>query len=110
MLRDIIALAIADEPDIEIVENAVGPTEDVAAYTRRKRVDVLIFSDVSSPFDDAHIDDLLHANPRLGLIEVNGPQDRGMLHRLVAAHEDIGALAQSSLTAAIRAGAAMRRR
>lgn len=110
MLSDIIAHAIAEEPDMAIAESALEADESLAAYTRRKKIDVIIFSSAAGLFDAARIEDLLHANPRLGLLEVSGRRDGGVLHHLLPAHEEIGALAQQSLAAAIRAGAALRRR
>jgi hypothetical protein len=109
MLRDVITLAIADEPDMVIVENAAGASEDFGAYARRKKIDVVIFSKAPELSDQARLDDLLCAIPRIGLLEVIGAEDRGTLHHLVAAHHEIGPLTQPNLVAAIRAGAALRR-
>jgi len=110
MLRDVIALTIADVPDMVIVENMAGSSDDFGAYARRKKIDVVIFSKAPELSDEAHIDALLHAIPRIGLLEVVGAEDRGALHRLVAAHDEIGPLTKSNLVAGIRAGAALRRR
>jgi hypothetical protein len=110
MLSDIIGLAIENEPDIVVVENTLTPDEDLGPLVRRKNVDVVIYSAASSVVDAARIDDLLHTNPRLGLLEVMGERNGGTLHHLVSAHDEIGQLTQTGLAAAIRAGAALRRR
>jgi hypothetical protein len=110
MLRDVVTLAIAGEPDMVLVENTADASEDLCAYARRKKIDVVIFSKAPQLSDQARIDDLLHAVPRIGLLEVIGAEDRGALHHLVKAHDEIGSLTQPSLVAGIRAGAALRRR
>jgi hypothetical protein len=110
MLRDVITLTIADEPDMVIVENAAGPSEDFGSYARRKKIDVVIFSKAPEFSEEGRIDDLLRVIPRIGLLEVVGAEDRGTLHHLVAAHDEVGPLTQSNLVAGIRAGAALRRR
>jgi len=109
MLRDVITLTIAREPDMVIVENAGGPSEDFSAYARRKKIDVVIFSKAAQLSDEARIEDLLRAIPRIGLLEVIGAEDRGTLHHLIAAHDEVGPLTQKNLVAGIRAGAALRR-
>ena len=109
MLSDVIALTIADVPDMVIVENAAGSSEDFGACVRRKKIDVVIFSKAPELSDEAHVDDLLRAVPRIGLLEVIGAEDRSTLHHLVAAHDEVGPLTQKNLVAGIRAGAALRR-
>jgi hypothetical protein len=103
MLSDIITNAIAGEPDMVIVAGVTDP----AAIGRR--ADVVIFPAGDARFSDTGITRLLRANPRLGLLAIDGAADSASLHHLVPARDDIGPLAQASLTGAIRAGAALRR-
>jgi hypothetical protein len=108
MLNAIIRNAIAAEADMTIVEHIAADT-DLGSFTRRRRIDVVLFSAGDCVFTDASIDRLLRANPRLGLLAVHGVQDRGVLHHLVPACKEVCPLSRSSLTEAIRAGAALRR-
>jgi hypothetical protein len=108
MLSDIIRGAVALEPDIAIVESAAVPTLDLGSFTRRHRIDVLICHAADADFTNDLIDRLLHSNPRLGLVAIDGADDSGVLHRLVPAHDRFAGLRQSSLIDAIRAGAAIR--
>jgi hypothetical protein len=117
MLTEIIRSTIATEPDMSIVAGNVdmsifeGNVEGTAAlgvYTRRRRIDVVIFVSGDENFADDKIFGLLRANPRLSLLAMDGRRDEGTLHHLVPAHDAIGRLAHASLTAAIRAGAALR--
>jgi hypothetical protein len=108
MLNEIIRAAISSEPDMAIVDDAFRHEGELGAYTRQRRIDVVIFAAGNESFDDDQILHLLRANPRLSLLSIDGARDQGMLHRLVPAHDAIGRLAQSSLTRAIRAGAALR--
>ena len=110
MLDEIIRATISAEPDMAIVEHATRPDDDIGAYTRRQRIDVVIFTSGDKDFSDDKIDHMLRANPRLALLSINGQRDQGTLHHLVPARDAIGRLAQSSLTAAIRVGAALRTR
>jgi hypothetical protein len=107
MLNAIIRNAIAAEADMTIVEHIAADT-DLGSFARR-RIDVVLFSAGDCAFTDASIDRLLRANPRLGLLAVDGVQDRGVLHHLVPACKEVCPLSRSSLTEAIRAGAALRR-
>jgi hypothetical protein len=108
MLDEIIRATISAEPDMAIVEQATRPDNDIGAYTRRQHVDVVIFIAGDKNFSDNKIDHMLRANPRLALLSIDGRRDQGTLHHLVRAREAIGRLAQSTLTDAIRAGAALR--
>jgi hypothetical protein len=92
-----------------IVEAAVRGGDDLGAYTRQRRIDVVLYSAGAEDFDDNKIVVMLTANPRLSLLSIDGRRDQGVLHHLVPAHDLIGPLAQSSLAAAIRAGAALRK-
>lgn len=107
MLTEIIRSAIASEPDMAIVEGD-DRTAELGTYTRRRRIDVVIFISGDEHFADDRITALLRTNPRLSLLAMDGGRDQGTLHHLVPAHHDIGRLAQPSLAAAIRAGAALR--
>lgn len=108
MLNEIIRGVLAAEPDMAIVEGGAVVTAELGAYTRRRRIDVVIFVAGDEDFTDNRILALLRANPRLSLLAMDGRRDHGTLHHLVPAHDEIGRLAQSSLTSAIRAGAALR--
>ncbi len=90
-----------------IVENAAARAKTRCCTSKENRRRDFLEGAVS---DEAHIDDLLRAIPRIGLLEVVGAEDRGTLHHLVAAHDEVGPLTQSNLVAGIRAGAALRRR
>ena len=108
MLNEIIRATIATEPDMTIVEDAAHCDEELGAYTRRRRIDVVIFVVGNENFADDRVVRMLRINPRLSLLSMDGRLDQGTLHHLVPAHDAIGRLAQPSLTAAIRAGAALR--
>jgi hypothetical protein len=108
MLDEIIRATISAEPDMAIVEQVMRRHNDIGAYTRQKRIDVVIFTAGDQDFSDDKIDHMLRANPRLALLSIDGRRDQGTLHHLVPARDPIGRLAQSSLTDAIRAGTALR--
>jgi hypothetical protein len=110
MLCEVIEQAIASEPDLAIVEGALVAADDLATFSRTKRIDVIIVPAGAEEFTEDHVVRLLRANPRLGLIAIDGTADRGDLHHLVPAHEPIGPLTRSGVIAAVRAGAALRRR
>jgi hypothetical protein len=110
MLCEVIEQAIASEPDLAIVGGALVAADDLGTLSRTKRIDVIILPAGAEEFTEDHIIRLLRANPRLGLIAIDGTADRGDLHHLVPAHEPIVPLTRSSVIAAIRAGAALRHR
>jgi hypothetical protein len=110
MLSEIIEHALACETDMAIVENALVDADDLGRFSRTKRVDVIIFPAGAEEFTEERIVSLLHANPRLGLLAMDGAADSGDLHHLVPAHDRFGRLTRSSVVAAIRAGAELRRR
>ena len=105
MLNEIVRAAVASEPDMTIVDSPLRGEGGLGAFTRQHRIDVVIYPGADSSFDGDTILGLLKANPRLSLLALDGERDGGTLHRLAPAHDAIGPLAQSSLTAAIRAGA-----
>lgn len=109
MLSEIIEHAVASDPDIAIVEDAPVEADDLDGFSRAKRIDVIIFPATAAEFSDERIGRLLHANPRLGLLAMDGAADRGDLHHVVRTCDGIGRLTQPNLVAAIRAGAQMRR-
>jgi chemotaxis response regulator CheB len=109
MLNEVVRAAISSEPDMTIVDLATRDEEDLGAMTRRRRIDVVICPADNDLIDDVKILRLLKTNPRVSLIAIDGLRDAGTLHHLVPAHEAIGPLAQMSLTAAIRAGASLRK-
>ena len=110
MLCEVIEQAIASEPDLAIVEGALVAADDLGTFSRTKRIDLIIVPAGAEEFTEDHVVRLLRANPRLGLLAIDGTADRGDLHHLVPAHEPIGSLTRSSVIAAIRAGAALRHR
>jgi hypothetical protein len=110
MLNEIIRAAISSEPDMTIVDGAVGSDDDIGAYTRQRRIDVVIYPAGNEDFAEHKIIGMLHANPRLSLLSIDGQRDQGTLHHLVPARDAIGGLVQSSLTDAIRAGAVLKAR
>jgi hypothetical protein len=77
---------------------------------RRRRVDVIIFGADDTHFPESAITEILQAHPRLGLLAIDGAADAGTLHHLLPVRARIGRLAYDSLAAAIRSGAALRRR
>jgi hypothetical protein len=109
MLSDIITQAVTAEPDMVVVGSLSGAPKDLGSVSIRRRIDVIIFGQSDAQFQDGAIDKLLHANPRLGLLAIDGTADDGVLHHLVPAHRRIGRLAQSSVAAAVRDGAMLRR-
>ena len=108
MLNEIVRAAIASEPDMTIAGSLLRDDEDLRVFTRQHRIDVVVYPAAEARFDGDTILGLLKANPRLSLLALDGERDGGTLHHLAPAHDAIGRLAQSSLTAAIRAGAALR--
>jgi hypothetical protein len=108
MLNEIIRATVSAEPDMTIVEDPARDDEELGTYTRRRRIDVVIFVAGDKNFADDKIVQMLRINPRLRLLSMDGKCDRGTLHHLVPAHDAIGRLAQSTLTAALRTGAALR--
>jgi hypothetical protein len=109
MLNEIVRAAVSSEPDMTIVDSVVGADEDLGAFTRRRMIDVVIYPAVEHAFEASAILELLHGNPRLSLLAIDGRRDAATLHHLVPAQDAIGPLAQASLAAAIRAGAALRK-
>jgi hypothetical protein len=110
MLNEIIRATISSEPDMTIVDGAFGSDDDIGAYTRQRHIDVVIYPAGNEDFAEHKIIGMLHANPRLSLLSIDGQRDQGTLHHLVPARDAIGRLVQSSLTDAIRAGAALKAR
>jgi len=109
MLSDMIIEAIASEPDMMIVTGNDSETNEIDAFLHNRRIDVIIFGAGNSRFLDTEIARLLHENPRLGLLAIDGAADRGTLHHLVPVRDEIGRLDQSSVVGGIRAGASLRR-
>lgn len=110
MLHEIISATIAAEPGMVIAGRHADATSGLGALTQSRRIDVIVFRAGDEDFAEDRIERLLRTNPRLGLLAVDGPRDAGTLHHLVAAHEVVRPLSETSLAAAIRAAAALRRR
>jgi chemotaxis response regulator CheB len=106
-LREIMRDAVAHEPDITIAGDMEKPA-DLAAFTVRRRVDVVLFSRREGAIPQDEIDRLLHANPRLALLAVDAVNGCATLHHLVRADKEFPPLEQASFAAAIRAGASLR--
>jgi hypothetical protein len=109
MLTEIIGIAIGAEPDLRIVTGEPAAA-DIGAYTRRRRIDAVIFSAYDRRFDDANILVQLRANPRLCLLGLDGKRNRATLHRLAPSNEHLDGLAQATLVSAIRDGTLLRLR
>src|SRR5947209_20456352 len=105
ILNEIVRDAIAAESDMTVVEQTEA-RPDLGPRTRRRRVDVVLFSLTAHAPGIAGIERLLHANPRLGVLMVDGSRDSGVLHHLVRACTEFAPLARSTLAVAIRTGAA----
>jgi hypothetical protein len=110
MLSEIIEHALASESDMVIVEGPLIKADDLGSFSRTKRIDVIIFPAGAEDFGEERITSLLHANPRLGILAMDGTADRGDLYHLVPTRKGIGRLGRSSVIAAIRAAAELRRR
>jgi chemotaxis response regulator CheB len=108
ILNAIVRDAITDESDITIVEQR-DSRDELGVFTRRRRIDVVLFGMSARAPTVADIERLLHANPRLGVLMLDGSHDSGVVHRLVRACNEFAPLARSTLAAAIRTGAALRR-
>ncbi len=107
LLNEIISSVAGSDPDIRIVSGE-PPLRDLGIYTRRKRIDAIIFSYGSGAFKGGTVQSLLHANPRLCLLGLNGAQNRGILHRLVPSQQVIDDLTPHMLISAIRSGTELR--
>lgn len=107
MLNEIVRAAIAGEPDMAVIGGGRCPGE-LGLYTKRNRIDVVIFVFGDETFADDRIDHILRDNPRLSLLGMDRKRDSSVLHHLVPAHDQFDGLAQPSLAAAIRAGAALK--
>jgi DNA-binding NarL/FixJ family response regulator len=108
ILNAIVRDAITAETDMTVVEQS-DTRDELGVLTRRRKIDVVLFSLSARAPAVADIERLLHANPRLGVLMLDGSNDRGVVHRLVRACNEFVPLAQSTLAAAIRTGAALRR-
>jgi len=109
-LSEIIQHAIAAETDLALVAGVCVDADDLGGFARTKRIDVVVFPAGAAEFTQERIAGLLHAVPRLGLLAIDGTADHAELHHLVSARDPIASLTRSSVVAAIRAGAALRRR
>jgi DNA-binding NarL/FixJ family response regulator len=108
ILNAIVRDAITGEGDMTVVEQS-DTRDDLGMLTRRRKIDVVLFSLSTRAPALADIERLLHGNPRLGVLMLDGSHDSGAVHRLVRACNEFAPLARSTLTAAIRTGAALRR-
>jgi hypothetical protein len=110
MMDEILRSAIESESDMAIVNRRPeGPEafpDRLGGYTKRRRIDVVVCIAGDDDGVRDRIEGLLCANPRLGVVAIDGGRGTGTLHRLVPVHEVIGPLGRESLAGAIRAGAA----
>jgi chemotaxis response regulator CheB len=107
ILSAIVRDAISAESDMTVVEQS-DIRDELGMLTRRRKIDVVLFSVNARAPAAADIERLLHTNPRLGVLMLDGSNDTGALHRLVRACNEFAPLARSTVAAAIRAGAALR--
>jgi hypothetical protein len=103
MLKEIIGAAIAPEPEIRIVPGAPGMAR-LGNYTRRRKIDAVIFTAENPHFQDEKIAGVLRMNPHLRLLAVDGRENRIIVHFLAPARTVFSSLEASTLTAALRAG------
>jgi DNA-binding NarL/FixJ family response regulator len=108
ILNAIVRDAISAESDITVVDKT-DIRDELGTLTSRRKIDVVLFSLSARAPAVADIERLLHANPRLGVLMLDGSHDSGAVHRLVRACNEFAPLARSTLAAAIRTGAALRR-
>lgn len=107
MLSEIISSAIAAEPTMRVVPGAPSMAE-LGDYTRRRRIDAVIFAAGNQSFAEDKIADLLRANPRLCLLAVDGGGDQAIVHFLTPSRSVFPGLEAATLTTAIRAGTWLR--
>ena len=82
---------------------------ELGNYTRRRRIDAVIFASGDQDFEDHKIAGLLRVNPRLCLLAVDGRDNRAIVHFLTPSRTVFPGLETATLTAAIRAGTWLRR-
>jgi hypothetical protein len=107
MWGEIISAAIADEPRMRIVHGA-PPAAELGQYIRQHDISTVIFAAGNHDLEDTGIAGLLRVNPRLGLVAVDGRENRAVVHFLAPAHAVFAGLDASTLIAAIRASAGAR--
>jgi DNA-binding NarL/FixJ family response regulator len=108
ILTAIVRDAISAEIDMTVIEQS-DIRDELGMLTLRRKIDVVLFSLSARAPAVTDIERLLHANPRLGVLMLDGSHDSGAVHRLTRACNGFAPLARSTLAAAIRTGAALRR-
>jgi hypothetical protein len=108
MVCDMISHAIANVPDIVIAEGSGGTPADLAGYTQRHAIDVVLFTTPQKHVDAPAILQLLHGNPRLGVVSMDPDRDCATVHQLAPHATQFDRFGMAGLEAAIRAGAAMK--
>jgi hypothetical protein len=106
MLSEIISTAIADEPDMRLVQGS-PPAAELGSHTRRHRIDAVILS-ADEDFQEEELLQALRQNPRLCLLVVDGRRDQAIVHHLAPTQDLLVGLADCTLAPAIRAGVALR--
>lgn len=107
MLSEIVTAALAGAPHMRIVTGAPSIAE-LGKYTRQRHIDAVIFGSGNQDFRDETIVGVLHANPRLCLLAVDGREDRVVVHCMAPSRDVFPHLEVATLTAAIRAGTRLR--
>jgi hypothetical protein len=99
MLRDIVAMVVRAEPDLELVGEVDDP-EALAARMRRTRPDLVIAG--AHPALEQMSHQLLGDYPRLRILEVETEGRRGYLYELFPRRRRLGELSPGSLLAVAR--------
>jgi hypothetical protein len=107
MLREIVSEALVGEPAMRVI-GSTSTFAGLGPYTRRKRIDVLIFVAGDKAFEDIAIADMLRVNPRLCLLGVDGQENQAIVHFLSPSRTVLPNLEASTLASAIRAGTGLR--
>jgi hypothetical protein len=104
MLGDIVRSALADEPGVEILGEPVDLPSTLEA-TRALRPAVVICGTPAEAAPELY-DALLHAHPRLWIVELGPDGRRARVHELVPRVVELGDVSLARLVAAVRTGRA----
>ncbi len=109
MLSEIIGATVEAAPEMKVVPG-VPTMAELGEYTRRRRIDAVIFASGNQDFAGETITGLLRSNPRLCLVAVDGRDNQATAHFLAPSRAVFPGLEASTLTAAMQAGTRMRLR